>query len=142
MTPRQDQSSLTTSKRVVLAFIFLWFSIGGICHFMFAPSFASIVPPSIPYSYAVVYVSGVLELLGAAGLIFRRTREMAGWGLVLLTIAVTPANIYMSQHPELFPAVPPLLLLLRLPLQIALIVCIAWSTRRSSAVQSPTGPTR
>lgn len=77
----------------------------------------------------MVYISGVLELLGAAGLIFPRTRRYAGWGLALLTIAVTPANVYMWQHPELFPAVSEWLLLLRLPLQAALILCILWSTQ-------------
>jgi uncharacterized membrane protein len=48
-------------------------------------------------------------------------------GLVALTIAVTPAHIYMLERPDLF-AVPYWALVLRLPLQVALLVLIAWST--------------
>jgi uncharacterized membrane protein len=87
----------------------------------------SIVPPYIPWPRAAVLVSGVFELLGAAGLLYRPTRRAAGVGLFVLTIAVTPAHIYMLQRPELF-AVPYWALILRLPLQAALLVLIAWST--------------
>jgi len=55
------------------------------------------------------------------------TRQAAGVGLFALTIAVTPANLYMLQHADLF-GVPYWLLVLRLPLQVALLALIAWST--------------
>ena len=87
-----------------------------------------IVPAWIPWPRETVYVSGVLELLGAAGLLWARSRRAAGWGLFALTIAVTPANVYMLQHTELFPSVPYWALLLRLPLQVALLALIVWST--------------
>jgi hypothetical protein len=45
---------------------------------------------------------GVFELLGAAGLLYPPTRRVAGVGLVALTLAVTPAPIYMLQRPNLF----------------------------------------
>ena len=68
------------------------------------------------------------ELLGALGVLWRPTRRAAGWGLIALTLAVTPANIYMLQRPDLFPAVPYWALVLRLPLQVALLALIAWCT--------------
>ncbi len=86
-----------------------------------------IVPPYVPWPRAAVLVSGVLELLGAAGLLWRPTRRVAGLGLFALTILVTPAHIYMLQSPELF-AVPYWALVLRLPLQAALLALIWWST--------------
>ncbi len=61
-------------------------------------------------------------------LLFKRTRRMAGWLLVLLTIAVTPANVYMLQTAERWPDVPYWALVLRLPLQLALVALIVWST--------------
>lgn len=121
---------LSLPRKVGLAIVFLWFFLGGIGHFALTNSFVRIVPPSLPSPIALVYISGVFELLGAFGILLRRTRRLAGWGLTLLTIAVTPANVYMWQHAELFPHVPPILLLLRLPLQVALIACILWSTQR------------
>ncbi len=87
-----------------------------------------IVPPYIPWPREAVLVSGVFELLGAAGLLWRPARRAAGIGLLLLTIAVTPAHIYMLQRPELF-GVPVWLLWLRLPVQVALMALIDWCTR-------------
>ena len=138
MTRHHATPPLTPARRLALGFVFLWFAIGGVCHFCFTSAFVSVVPPSIPYPVAVVYISGLLELMGAIGLIFRCTRRVAGWGLALLTIAVTPANVYMWQHPEQFPAIADWLLLLRLPLQVALIFCILWSTQRFG--RNETGP--
>jgi uncharacterized membrane protein len=112
---------------VGLGFVFLWFAIGGVAHFAATSTEVRIVPPYIPWPRAVVLVSGVFELLGAAGLLFRRTRRAAGIGLLALTIAVTPAHFYMLQRPDLF-AVPYWVLILRLPLQAALLALIAWCT--------------
>jgi uncharacterized membrane protein len=112
-----------------LAFVFLWFFGGGIGHFVATGFFVSIVPPYIPWPLAAVYVSGVFELLGAFGLISRVTRPWAGLGLLLLILCVSPANIYMWQHPELFPKFPPALLSLRLVIQVLLLALVWWSTR-------------
>jgi uncharacterized membrane protein len=112
-----------------LAVIFVWFFVGGIMHFVATDTEASIVPPYIPWPVAAVLVSGVFELLGAFGILIARTRRAAGIGLFLLTLAVTPAHIYMLQRPELFP-VPLWALWLRLPIQVALLWLIFWSTWR------------
>ena len=114
-------------RRAALIFVFLWFFIGGIAHFAALKLEMSIVPPYIPWPRAAVLVSGVFELLGALGILFPRTHRAAGVGLFLLTIAVTPANVYMLQRSDLF-SVPYWALVLRLPLQIALLALIAWST--------------
>ncbi len=121
----------TTTSRwrtVGLAFVFLWFFLGGLAHFFYAPLEVRIVPPWIPWPMAAVYVSGGFELLGAAGLLRPATRRAAGIGLFVLTLAVTPANIYMLQHADLFPAAPVWALWARLPLQVALLALIVWST--------------
>ncbi len=116
-----------------LGFVFLWFAIGGVAHFAATSTEMRIVPPYIPWPRAVVLVSGMFELLGAAGLLFRKTRRGAGIGLFTLTITVTPAHIYMLQRPDLF-AVPYWALILRLPLQAALLALIAWVAIRSPHV--------
>ncbi len=82
---------------------------------------------SLPWPHATVLITGVFELLGAFGLLLRAARRWAGWGLMLLTLAVTPANVYMLQHAEAF-AVPVWVLVLRLPLQAALFGLIGWCT--------------
>lgn len=112
-------------KRAGVAFVFLWFVVGGVAHFAATEAEMKIVPPYVPWARAAVLVSGVFELVGAAGLLWLPTRRAAGAGLFVLTIAVTPCHIYMLQRPELFP-VPVWALWLRLPVQLALLVLIAW----------------
>lgn len=114
-------------KRVGLVLVFLWFMIGGVAHFSFTEAEMRIVPPSIPWPRAAVLISGVFELLGAVGVLIPVTRRAAGIGLFLLTIAVTPANVYMLQHAELF-NVPRWALIVRLPFQVVLLAMIIWST--------------
>lgn len=118
---------MTAAKRLALGFVFLWFFIGGIAHFVFTDVEMRIVPPYIPYPRLAVLVSGVFELLGAAGLLLPQTRRLAGVGLILLTLAVTPANVYMLQQADHF-GVPVWLLVLRLPLQLVLLFLIYWTT--------------
>ena len=121
MIPNQFKSqfnSQTYSQVFVRLFIFTWFFLGGIMHFANPELFLRIVPPIVPYPLAAVYISGAFELLGAIGLWVKSARSYAGYGLILLTIAVTPANIYMLQHAELFTEVPRWVLVARLPFQL------------------------
>lgn len=114
--------------RATLVFLFLWFFLGGIAHFAFTEVEMRVVPPALPAPEALVLISGAFELLGAAGLVWSRTRRWAGWGLMALTIAVTPANVYMLMQHEAFD-VPRWLLIARLPFQLLLLWLIWWSTR-------------
>jgi uncharacterized membrane protein len=114
------------ARRIGRGFVFLWFLIGGVAHFVATDTEVRLVPPFIPWPRAAVWVSGVFELLGAVGLLFTTTRRAAGVGLFALTICVTPVHFYMLQRPELFD-VPYWALVLRLPLQVALLTLIAWS---------------
>ena len=116
-----------SAKRIGLCLVFLWFFVGGLAHFVAADQEATIVPPYIPWPHEVIFISGVFEILGAMGLLCGKTRRWAGMGLFMLTIAVTPANIYMLQQAQQFP-VPYWVLWLRLPLQVGLLLLIWWST--------------
>ena len=79
--------------RLVLALIF---TVVGTLHFTHTNKFVRIVPPFIPMPEAMVYISGIFEILGAVGLLIPRYRRLAAFGLVILLIAVLPANIYMA----------------------------------------------
>lgn len=138
MPPEMLRSRLRTAA---VGFVFLWFFIGGIAHFAATATEMRIVPPWVPWPRAAVLVSGVFELLGAAGLLWRPTRRAAGIGLFLLTLAVTPCHVYMLQRPELFP-VPVWVLWLRLPVQVALLALIAWCTAPAGDGSSPSGTRR
>ena len=126
MSPVAAHAPTSRARLVGLGVVFLWFLIGGIAHFAATEAEMRIVPPWWPWPRAAVLASGVFELLGAAGLLWPPTRRAAGIGLFVLTIAVTPAHVYMLQRPELF-GVPYWALIARLPLQVALLALIAWS---------------
>lgn len=120
--------SVTIWRQLGLALVILYFLAGGIAHFAFATAETSIIPPYVPYPREVNYLTGVLEMFGAIGLMIPMSRRAAGAGLILLTICVTPANAFMLEHAERFPDLPQWLLVARLPLQVLLILFIAWSS--------------
>ena len=136
---RTPTAALSAGERVGIAAVFLWFLIGGIAHFAFTAAEMRIVPPAIPWPRAVVLITGGLELLGAAGLLWPSARHAAGIGLFLLTLAVTPGNVYMLCHPELF-EVPVWALWSRMPLQVALLALIAGSTGLTRACHREPNP--
>ena len=118
-----------TLKNMGLALVFLWFMGGGIAHFTSTDFFVAIMPPFIGFHREIVYISGVFEILGAIGILIPALRQWAGNGLLLLVVCVSPANIHMWLHPELFPDVPPEFLSARLVIQVGLLWLIWWSTR-------------
>ncbi len=107
--------------------IALIFAAAGCAHFAWPGIFARIVPPYLPAPYALVYVSGTAELLGAVGAFVPGLQTYAGWGLILLLLAVFPANVHMALHPSAFESIPAWALYLRLPLQFVLIGWICWA---------------
>jgi len=119
-------------KMAGLGIVFLWFFGGGIGHFADTAFFLAIVPPWVPYPLIAVYVSGAIEILLAVLLFVKRIRPLVGWGIIALTIAVTPANVHMWLNPHLFPEVSPTLLSVRLVIQLFLIALIWWVTREES----------
>ena len=96
------------------------------------------VPPLFPRPDLMVTVTGVLELLGAVGLLLTRTRSLAGIALALLFVALLPANIYAAQVGLTFGGKPATPLLIRVPeqlLYIALALAPVWSARSRRSPQ-------
>jgi uncharacterized membrane protein len=125
-------------KNLGLGFVFLWFMGGGIAHFTSTDFFVAIMPPYIGYHTEIVYVSGVLEILGAIGILIPAFRQWAGNGLLLLVVCVSPANIHMWLNPDLFPDVSEVFLSMRLVVQVALLMLIWWCTRTPQSMSELT----
>jgi len=69
----------------------------GVTHFTDAQVFVDIMPPFLScLDLELVYISGVFEIMCGLGLLMPHTRKAAGWALILLLIAVFPANIHMA----------------------------------------------
>ena len=115
------------SARYALAAMFAFTGIG---HFTkLRHDFARMVPRMFPWPMAMVYITGVLELLGAAGLLLPRFRALTGLCLIALLVVMFPANMRAAfNHMRLGgrTATP---LWLRAPMQLLFIVLLLWSTK-------------
>lgn len=100
-----------------------FFIFAGVSHFTKKNFFMKAMPPYIPNHDEMVVISGIAEIILGIGLLFSQTKPLAAWGIILLLIAVFPANIYMATSGK-FKKIPQWLLWLRLPLQLVLI---AWA---------------
>ena len=92
-------SSWPSAVAVGLALMFV---VTGIAHFVnpLRRDLIAIVPPRLPAPALLVSVTGVLELLGAAGLLYPPTRVPAAVALGVLMIVMFPANVYASRMPS------------------------------------------
>lgn len=110
----------------------------GVMHFTKTDTFARIVPRFLPYHSALVLISGVFEIALGVGLQITRLRRISALGLIALFVAVFPANINMAvQNMPIGGRHLPLLLWLRLPLQLVLIAWAWWYARAGSERGEP-----
>jgi len=117
-------------SRIVLGGFFL---AAGALHFIKPRAYESIMPEALPAHRELVYLSGVAEMAGGAGVLADPTRRAAGWWLIATMLAVFPANINMAIEAERFKDIPEPLLWARLPLQAAIVYWI-WRV----ALRAPT----
>ena len=113
----------------------LLYIIVGLKHFINTNFFVAIVPPIIDWKLEVVLISGVIEILLGMLLLFNQTRKFAAWGIILLLIAVFPANIYLyiSDFPRDIIGVSKDQALFRLPFQIPLMIIAYWHTKEKNS---------
>jgi uncharacterized membrane protein len=114
---------VSTRARVGLS---LFFAFTGIGHFIRTEEMAAMLPPSVPYRVELIYVTGVLEILGALGVWIPRLMKVTGLCLILMLIAVLPANLYSAFNYVEFGGHQsgPVYLLVRVPFQL---LVIAWT---------------
>lgn len=101
----------------------------GVSHFTSPIWYVQIVPPYLPYKLELVYISGLFEILFGGMLFFKKTRFLAGWGLILLLIAVYPANIYLAQTNGAAMNTTPLIAWGRLPVQFIFVGLAYWHSK-------------
>src|SRR5256885_8467353 len=79
--------------RLILAMFFI---VAGALHFLFPAQYLRMLPPFLPWPRVLVWISGAAEILGGVGLLLPRWRRPAAYGLIVLLIAVFPANVYIA----------------------------------------------
>ena len=126
-----------TRARVALS---LFFAFTGIGHFIKTDELVSMMPASVPYRLEAVYITGVLEFLGAIGIWIPALRKLIGICLIVMLCAFLPVNIYAALQRVDFGGheVGPAYLLARVPVQAFLIW---WTWFATLSLRSRAAPT-
>jgi uncharacterized membrane protein len=118
-------ASWHASARCALAVMFVFTSIA---HFnRMKHDMAQMVPPVFRRRLAIVYVTGVLEFAGAIVLLLPSVTRLAAICLVLLLIALFPANVYAAGRGITLRGRPATPLWLRAPMQAFFVGLLIWS---------------
>lgn len=78
--------AITLTGRLLFTLIFF---LSGVTHFTGSDGYVSLMPESIPFRLFWVWISGVVELVGAAMILFDRSARLGAWLIVLFLIPVT-----------------------------------------------------
>lgn len=116
------------AKYILIIISSIFYVLVGIKHFIDPNFFLAIVPPYLPYHLELVYISGLFEILFGVMILFPKYRYWGSVGLIILLIAVFPANIYLFQSVEAQKAIGATqeIATLRLPVQGIFILVAYW----------------
>ena len=116
---------LRTISRYTLSAFFI---VAGVNHFIRPELYLSMMPHYLPAHELLNIISGAAEIAGGLGVLLPWLRRAAGCGLILLLIAIFPANIHMALHGMAGADIAPWILWLRLPFQLVLIAWVVYAS--------------
>ena len=120
-------------KLLTIVAMSLFYIYVGVEHFINPSWFVQIIPPFLPFHYSLVYISGFFEILFGILLLIPRFRSIAGLGLIMLLVAVYPANIYLAFNEEPQKALEISSFMaswVRLPIQFIFIALAYWHAKK------------
>ena len=115
----------------------IFYVLSGVNHFITPDIYLAIMPPYLPYHLELVYLSGAIEIFLGLGLLIMKLRKWAAWGIILLLVAIFPANIYHLTSGGAGLGTPLWALWARLPFQL-LFIGWAYSHTGNRRNSSPT----
>ena len=134
---------LSSWREAGLYALAVMFVFTGVSHFTgMKHDFAAMIPSPLPNDLWVIYLAGVFEIAGAIGLLIPRTRRVAGICLVLLLIAMFPANVNAALNDIPLDGRPPISLWLRTPMQLLYIGMVWWTSVRERPRQVRQAPSQ
>ena len=121
--------------KVVLS-IFLIF--GGVKHFISPNNYISFVPSFLPFTLAIIYLSGLIEILLGVALLFKKMKIIGAWGILILMFLFLPIHIWdvFSESPAIGSRSAALI---RLPIQF-LLIFVAWKVKNNVSLYKSTKP--
>ncbi len=95
--------------------------LAGIFHFLKPKAYLRIMPRYLPQPKLLVYLSGAAEIILGIALLFKETKTIAIYGIILMLLVFLLVHFYMLSSKKAAAGIPYWALLLRLPLQFVLI---------------------
>ncbi|MBU6282870.1 DoxX family protein [bacterium] len=89
---------MSTGKRAGLWLMAFLYVLAGAMHFVRPEVYLPMMPPWLPAHRELVLLSGAAEILLGLLLLPAATRRLAAWGVILLLVAVFPANLHVALH--------------------------------------------
>ena len=117
-------------KRISIYIMCFFYITIGIHHFVNPEYYLNIVPPYLKFHHELVLISGFFEILFGIGLL-TKYRKYSAIGLILLLIAVFPANIFLIENEQAQIAlnIDKNIAIIRAPFQLLFIAIAYWHSR-------------
>lgn len=121
---------LSLAAQIGISVMFLFTAMG---HFMLTEGMALMIPKIIPFKKQIVYITGIVEIMGAFALLFPKLTRPTAWFLIVFLIIMLPANIYGAIHQvdyqnATYHGKGLNYLFLRIPLQVSYILWLYFSS--------------
>ena len=120
-----EADSWSSALRIALAAMLVFTAVSHF-HPRTRPDLIRMVPASLPAPALLVTATGVLELIGAIGLLVPQTAPGAAYGLIALLVAMFPANVHAAREGLVIAGRRAMPLVWRLPLQLFWIAALWW----------------
>jgi uncharacterized membrane protein len=129
-----QMDSWSGALRVALAAMFVF---TGVSHFhdRTRQDLVRMVPPNLPKPALLVTITGVVELIGAAGLLLPTTAPAAAYGMIALLVAMFPANIHAARAGVVVAGRRAMPIVWRAPLQLFWILALWWVAQSTSTAE-------
>ena len=89
---------MSTAKRILLVAMAAFYVVAGANHFLRPDFYLVMMPPYLPWHAALVAISGAAEIVLGLLVLVPAFRHVAAWGLIVLLLAIFPANVHIALH--------------------------------------------
>jgi len=85
-------------KPLLLYLMAVFYTLAGVMHLARPDFYLPMMPPYLPWHAELVWLSGVAEAVLGVAVVVPALRGLAAWGIILLLVAVFPANVHIALH--------------------------------------------
>jgi uncharacterized membrane protein len=88
-----EVTNIPLAGRIAMAAMLVFTAVG---HFAFTKGMSMMLPDFVPFKTETIYLTGLIEIAAAVGLLIPGLRYITGWLLIVFFLLLLPANIYAA----------------------------------------------